>query len=215
MSISYSQIATYVDCQVKWDYIYNKGHVLDSVDLRFGSVAHEGLKTRIIPDEMLYSDFKDYYGITSWTKYFTEIFEELDEFLENYEVLGTEVPYQIGELRGIVDIILKNKNTGKIHIYDFKFSNTNRTLTDIELDAQLYIYAGAYALLNRDVSLSNIRVGYITIPKKELASPKMLLNGTLSKAKSQSITYKNYMKAIIDNKLNIDDYLDILEELKD
>jgi CRISPR/Cas system-associated exonuclease Cas4 (RecB family) len=212
--VSHSEISTYLDCQKKWDLIYNKGLKVDNVHLQFGSMGHEVLETRIIPDESLYPELKEAFGISSWNNYFTTIFNELDETFKNYEVLHREYRVETEDIKGVIDVVWKSKITGKILITDYKFSNKDKGQVDIWLDEQMYIYAAAYASLN-NLTLDDINIGYINIPKAEMKKPRVLKNGTLSKDKAQNTTYALYLEAIEENGLNVADYEDILSEITD
>jgi CRISPR/Cas system-associated exonuclease Cas4 (RecB family) len=212
--VSHSEITTYLDCQKKWDLIYNKGLKVDNIHLQFGSMGHEVLETRIIPDEGLYPELKEAFGITSWDNYFTTIFNELDETFKNYEVLHREYRVETEDIKGVIDVVWRCKITGKILITDYKFSNKDKGQVDIWLDEQMYIYAAAYASLN-NIPLEDIFIGYVNIPKAEMKKPRVLKNGSLSKDKAQNTTYALYMEAITENGLNAEDYADILDEIKD
>lgn len=212
--ISHSEITTYLDCQKKWDLVYNKGLKIDNVHLRFGSMGHEVLETREIPDEMLYPELKEEFGIQSWKNYFTTIFNELDETFKNYEVLHREYRVENEYLKGVIDVVWKNKITGKVLITDYKFSTKNKGFEDIYLDEQMIIYAVLYSLQN-NIDVSDIEIGYINIPKTEFKKPRLLKNGTLSKDKAQCTTRLLYLEAIKEFGLNINDYEDILSELND
>lgn len=212
--VSHSELTTYLDCQKKWDLIYNKGLKIDNIHLQFGSMGHEVLETRIIPDESLYPELKEAFGISSWNNYFTTIFNELDETFKEFEVLHKEYRVETEDIKGIIDVVWKNKTTGKILITDYKFSNKDKGQEDILLDEQMYIYAVAYATLN-NLTLQDIEIGYINIPKCEMKAPRVLKNGQLSKDKAQNTTYAMYVEAIKENGLNIEDYEDILSEITD
>lgn len=80
--VSHTEISTYLDCQKKWELQYQKGLKIDSIHFKFGLMGHKALETRIIPDENLYPELKEEFGITSWTNYFTPIFKELDDYFQ-------------------------------------------------------------------------------------------------------------------------------------
>lgn len=210
--VSHSEITTYLDCQKKWDLIYNKGLTIDNVHLQFGSMGHKVLETREIPDEMLYPELKEAFGIESWKNYFTTILNELDEYFKDYEVLHREYRVENEYLKGVIDVVWKHKETGRILITDYKFSNKDKGFEDIYLDEQMVIYAVLYALQN-DLNVTEIDIGYINIPKMEFKKPRILKNGTLSKDKAQNTTYSLYVESINELGLNISDYEDILSEL--
>ena len=212
--VSHSELTTYLDCQKKWDLIYNKGLKIDNIHLQFGSMGHEVLETRIIPDESLYPELKEAFGISSWNNYFTTIFNELDETFKDFEVLHKEYRVETDDIKGVIDVVWKNKTTGKILITDYKFSNKDKGQVDIWLDEQMYIYAAAYASLN-NLTLDDVNIGYINIPKAEMKKPRVLKNGSLSKDKAQNTTYALYLEAIEENGLNVADYEDILSEITD
>ena len=210
--VSHSEITTYLDCQKKWDLIYNKGLTIDNVHLQFGSMGHKVLETREIPDEMLYPELKEEFGIQSWKNYFTTIFNELDEYFKDYEVLHKEYRVENEYIKGVIDVVWRHKTTGRILITDYKFSTKNKGLEDILLDEQMYLYAMVYGT-NNNLSIDDIDIGYINIPKCEMTKPRVLKNGTLSKDKSQNTTYNMYVESINELGLNISDYEDILSEL--
>ena len=210
--VSHSEITTYLDCQKKWDLIYNKGLTIDNVHLQFGSMGHKVLETREIPDEMLYPELKEEFGIQSWKNYFTTIFNELDEYFKDYEVLHKEYRVENEYIKGVIDVVWRHKTTGRILITDYKFSTKNKGLEDILLDEQMYLYAMVYGT-NNNLSIDDIDIGYINIPKCEMTKPRVLKNGTLSKDKAQNTTYNMYVESINELGLNISDYEDILSEL--
>ena len=210
--VSHSEITTYLDCQKKWDLIYNKGLTIDNVHLQFGSMGHKVLETREIPDEMLYPELKEAFGIQSWKNYFTTIFNELDEYFKDYEVLHKEYRVENEYIKGVIDVVWRHKTTGRILITDYKFSTKNKGLEDILLDEQMYLYAMVYGT-NNNLSIDDIDIGYINIPKCEMTKPRVLKNGTLSKDKAQNTTYNMYVESINELGLNISDYEDILSEL--
>lgn len=210
--VSHSEITTYLDCQKKWDLIYNKGLTIDNVHLQFGSMGHKVLETREIPDEMLYPELKEEFGIQSWKNYFTTIFNELDEYFKDYEVLHKEYRVENEYIKGVIDVVWRHKTTGRILITDYKFSTKNKGLEDILLDEQMYLYAMVYGT-NNNLSIDDIDIGYINIPKCEMTKPRVLKNGTLSKDKAQNTTYNLYVESINELGLNISDYEDILSEL--
>ena len=212
--VSHSEITTYLDCQKKWELQYIKGLRVDNVHLRFGSMGHSVLETRLIPDETLYPELKQAFGISSWQGYFQPIFDELDEYFKDYEILHKEYRVETENIKGVIDVVWKHKKTGTVLITDYKFSNTDKGQEDILLDEQMYIYAVVYAHLN-GLQLDDIEIGYVNIPKCEMDNPRVLKSGQLSKDKAQKTTYKKYVETIEQLGLNIDDYADFLLEIKD
>lgn len=211
-TVSHSEISTYLDCQKKWDLQYNKGLRFDNIHTRFGSMGHNVLETRIIPDEMLYPELKEEFGISSWCRYFEPIFKEIDDYFKDYELIYTEHRVENEVLKGVIDCVWKHKTTGRYLITDYKFSNTDKGQEDVLLDEQMYIYAVLLAL-ELGISLEQIDIGYINIPKKEMDNPRILKNGQLSKDKAQNVTYDKYVETINELGLNIADYEDFLAEI--
>lgn len=211
--ISHSEACSYWACQKKWWLTYIKGIKPTSIHLDFGSMAHKVLETRELPDEILYPDLKEAFNITSWKNYFTNIFEILDEMLSDYEVLDRELKITHANVVGVIDLVLKHKQTGEILLLDYKFKSAPMTYEDLFLDEQLKIYAKLYSA-EKWLSVEDISVGYVNIPKTEIKEPKLLKNGSLSKDKSQMTTKKKYLDAIKKHNLNESDYEDILKDLE-
>lgn len=213
--VSYSELSTYLECQVKWYMQYVKNIRVSNIHFEFGSMAHEVLETRRLPNKHLtdFDKFEEAFGIKDWDLYFNTIFKELDTLFEDYKVISREFEFNINNIKGVVDLILYNEEEDLYYIYDYKFSNSIKTTDDILLDQQLYIYAVAVAK-HFDVDIRKIKVGYISIPKKPINSPLILTSGKLSKAKSQSVTYDSYMAKLKELNLNVEDYEDFLIELK-
>lgn len=210
--ISHSEISTYTDCQKKWELQYSKGLRMSNVHFEFGNLGHKVLENGIIPDEELYVQLKEYFGIKSWNDYFKSIYEELNMFLKDYIVLDKEVLVENDYLKGFIDLVLKNEKTNKILLIDYKFSTSNKGQEDLLLDEQLYIYSLLYSK-QFNIPIDNISVGYISIPKTQLDKPRLLKNGKLSKDKNQNTTYNKYIEAIKELNQDINDYQDILEQL--
>ena len=211
--VSHSEITTYLDCQKKWKLQYQDKISISNPHFKFGEMAHKVLETREIPNENLYIDLKEYFDISSWSNYFNYIFVELDKFLKDYEIIGQEVLLENEQIKGVADLILKDKITGQIVICDYKFSNSVKDYVDLSLDEQMYIYAVLYSILY-DISIDNIDICYISIPKKDIREPRILTNGKLSKDKGQNTTYDKYLNAIKKLGLDVNDYIDVLNALK-
>jgi len=125
-------------------------------------------------------------------------------------VLYRELPLETEELKGIIDLVLRDKTTGRILLIDYKTSFRSRSITELLYDQQLYLYVYLYHVCKKE-PITNISIGIITIPKEEIGPPALLKNGTLSKNKNQNTTEELYLEAIKLNNLNKEDYLDILE----
>lgn len=210
--VSHSEISTYLDCQKKWDLQYNKGIKFDNIHFQFGSLGHKTLETRIIPDEMLYPELKEAFNISSWKNYFEPIFKEIDNRMKNYTLLYKELKVENEFIKGVIDAVWRHNETGQYLITDYKFSTSDKGQEDVLLDEQMYIYAVLLAE-QLGISLDNIHIGYINIPKKEMDNPRVLKNGALSKDKAQNVTYEKYVEKIKELNLNIADYEDFLSEI--
>lgn len=210
--ISHSEANIYLDCAKKWKLIYKLGIKKSSIHTEFGEMAHKVLETRVIPEEHLYPHLKLAFNISSWEKYFSNIFTEIDKILNDYEIVDRELKIIDSGISGVIDIVARHKKLNTYTLFDYKFTSTPKEYSDIYLDEQLKIYA---YLLSRTkwIDIEKIKVGYISIPKAELQSPIVLRNGTLSKNKSQYTTKELYLQAIKDLNLKVEDYEDILNSL--
>ena len=211
--ISHSEITTYLDCQKKWDLVYNKKIKISNPHTIFGEMGHKVLFDREIPDEILYPELKEYFSIKSWKNYFTNILSEIDETFKEYDVLYRELPVENEYLKGIIDIVLRNKNTGRYLIADYKFSTGVKKFEELFSDEQMYIYAYLFSTLY-NVSLDDIDIGYFNITKSDIDYPRVLSNGKLSKDKNQNTTYDLYMEKIKELNLDVNDYVDVLDIFK-
>jgi len=213
--LSNSEINTYLDCQTKWYQQYVKGNREYNIHFDFGIMGHKVLETRQKPNKELtdFDKFTEAFKIEDFDLYFDSIFKELDELLEGYEIIDREITFNIEGIKGIIDLLLYDKEKDEYIVYDYKFSNSFRTVDDILLDQQLYIYGAAVSIL-KNIDINKIRVGYITIPKRPINNPTILSSGKLSKSKSQNTTYDAYINKINELGLNIEDYEDFLIELK-
>jgi len=211
--ISHSEISTYLTCQKQWDLTYNKKIKLSNIDFEFGKFAHSVMETRIIPLEILNSEFKEHYGIRDWHFYFTTIFKTIDNEFFNYEIFSKEEPVENDAIKGIIDLVLKSKIDGHYIIADYKFTKNAKTLRDLNDDEQLYIYTLLFAL-KHGVKLEDIEICYISIPKQNIDAPRLLSNGSLSKDKAQATTYALYYEEIKNRNLNVEDYEEILDYFK-
>lgn len=208
-----------------------------SPHLPFGTMAHEVLEKagrlrdeaedgvvdkdayhNIIPSEVLYPELKQYFGISSWEKYFTPIIKQIAKYEKE---LGQDILEQCSRLRilrevklqmtpselikysryplheplvGVVDLLFLGTNCATI--IDYKFSTKNKGQDEFDMNSQLQVYA-FLVHHNYGIPLRNIQIGYIDIPKQEFGQPTLLSNGTLSRAKSQNVSQELYQKAVV------------------
>ena len=210
--ISHSEASTYMDCPKKWDLIYNRGVKKSSPHLEFGVMAHKVLETGEIPDESLYPNLKETFGISSWNNYFTNVLSELDKLLKEYTILDKELKIKGDDnIVGVIDLVCKKDD--KYYLFDYKFTSIEKDYMDIYLDEQLKLYAHLYSK-KKWIDINKIYVGYISIPKVELTKPIVLKNGKLSKNKSQCTTRDLFLQAITELGLEQSEYEDFLNDLK-
>lgn len=242
MGHSNSSLNCFAACMAKYEHQYIKHTTPDgppSPHLLFGIMAHDvlckagalrdevldGVVSRdeydaVIPSEILYSDLKDFFAISSWRNYFTPVIKYIateeerlvKELREDYpdEEVQVErelkVQYTVDQLHaigvhnveqpltGVLDLLIRTKN--RAIILDYKFSANRKTQDDFDMNSQLPFYAFFVSHLY-GVPIHNIKVGYIDIPKQEFGKPTLLSNGTLSRAKSQNTSADMYERAVI------------------
>lgn len=213
--LSHSEISTYLDCQRKWELAYKDGLQATNEHFQFGSMAHKVLETGLIPDEIEYCELKAFFGIPSWKDYFGKVIEDIGVYIRGEEIKYRELRIESEELDlvGVIDLITYNSISQKYTLWDYKFTNTPRNENSLRLDEQLTLYAILFSL-KFNIPLSNIEIGYLSIPKKGIVKPKILKNGGLSKAALATTTYELYLESIREQGLNLEDYIDVLETLK-
>lgn len=239
LNISNSKVKKWRRCPMSWKYRYVDLLVKrkSSLPLTRGSWIHECLESLYKHGDWTIGYKK--YKQEVWDKLFEEEkieFGELDKdiktIMERYikyyedwhkdiEVIGVEVPFQVRvpnlpiNLTGKIDLIYRDSMG--IWALDHK---TMKTMPSEEFrmnDTQLTLY---YYILNRLSSKLKfnkndiVGVSYNYIRSKVPTVPSLLKNGELSKRKNIDTDYDTYYKAIIDNGLNPDDYMDMLNYLK-
>jgi len=207
----------------------------------FGTMAHEVLEKAgrlrdeysdgvseekyydIIPSEVLYSDLKQEFQISSWTSYFTEVIKQVAKYESQciIELFGDPVKCSIDDslqifrekklcitvddlkahniynikqsIVGVVDFLAISKTHA--YIIDYKFSTSRKTQDDFDINSQLPLYALMVHYIY-GIPLHNIKYGYIDIPKKSFDTPTVLSNGTLSRSKAQNVSAEFYEKCV-------------------
>lgn len=240
MSHSNSSLNCFANCMAKYEHNY----ILHtppckplSPHLPFGTMAHEVLEKagrlrdetedgvvgkdtyyNIIPSEVLYPELKQYFGISSWEKYFTPIIKQIAKYEQELRMdilqqsahctIQREIKLQMTPaellkysiyplhepLVGVVDLLFLGNNCATI--IDYKFSTKTKGQDEFDMNSQLQIYA-LLVHHNFGIPLRNIQIGYIDIPKQEFGQPTLLSNGTLSRAKSQNVSQEMYKRAVI------------------
>tara|TARA_R100000353_G_scaffold174870_1_gene143764 strand:- start:2083 stop:3033 length:951 start_codon:yes stop_codon:yes gene_type:complete len=122
-----------------------------------------------------------------------------------------EVPLDDGDsYLGYIDWVARHKPSGQVWLWDFKFRKSLQADWVEEMDLQKPVYMKHVT----DLGINPIGTicGQIksTAPKK----PAMTKKGTLSKAKITT-TWEIYRDTVIENGLDIGDYEDMKDKLKD
>lgn len=214
--LSHTQISTYCDCPRKWELVYKQFIKTTSPHLKLGILVHDTLCTGIVPDEWMSPELKDAFEITSWGEYFAMLKQELDEKFpsDRYEVLDRERVVENEIIEGVIDLVMYDKEDDVYMLMDYKVTSTPKTYDVLKLDEQLYIYAALWSK-EKNIPLSKIKTGFISLPKYSPAEPPMLRNGKLSKAMVtlKHTTKEKYLNAIKKNYFEVEDYEDALLEL--
>lgn len=113
-------------------------------------------------------------------------------------------------LSGRIDMVVRRKDG--IWIVDHKTAASAYDARALDVDDQLTGYCYIYWRLTGEMPRGAVYNALIKDPPKE---PKILKSGELSKDKAQRTTYSIYKQAIKDNDLDLTDYEEILEYLKE
>lgn len=169
----------------------------------------------VIPSDVLYPELKQEFQIKSWERYFVPIIKRIAKYeseicqsCKNYTI-EREVKLQLlpeevkaifhktisQPLVGIIDFLVLGEDYAII--LDYKFSTKRKTQDDFDMNSQLYLYAMLVSVLFH-ISMRNIQIGYIDIPKVSFDDPVQLSNGTLSRSKNQNVLQECYKQAVID-----------------
>ncbi len=238
-TISYSEVDTYRRCQKRWEYRYKKKikRVRKFARMFKGTILHEMLNA-LIKHRMN----KKYVGPDPWdvlaeyeTKYATYFEEEKDEHGDipgdcgkifegymrkwrkdplTYEGSEVSVYFDISDkLRfvGFIDKIAVDKQKRR-WITDHKFVATIPTANDRFSELQLLLYVWAWNKTHKDQPLDGVLWDYAR--SKAPTEPALLKSGELSQRKDLDCDPYTYRQAIRKNKLNPDDYVDMLEHLE-
>jgi hypothetical protein len=229
-----SEVSDYLRCRKKWAWRWIDGYrpKKQNGKLFFGQLMHTYLET-------LYKTGFTMDATNAAIKFFDENSTgqeqtELDEiwnmfyhvstgyedkWLENdseWEILEVEYEFTIPldeniEYNGTIDLIFRDKKTGKVWFMDHK-TTTSLDLYEgnARMDRQISRYWWALKKLGFDVGgfIYNIILKDFPVP------PNVLKKGNLSVAKNQNTTYELYKQAIHDNGLNIEDYKEHLNYLE-
>ena len=165
MTWSYSRINSYAQCPKMFYMTYiDKAESLDSAFAQWGSLCHELLedyaKGNLLEFELAgayderYPKFMtERFPPNKWcdldAKYYDngrEYFEQFDGFPANWDILSSEqhIHVEIGrvQFQGFIDLVVRDKNDGKLIVVDHKSKATFKNDEELEhYGYQLYLYA--------------------------------------------------------------------------
>jgi len=141
--------------------------------------------------------------------------------IEDRPRIGGVVRRRRWSFGGGVDVLVRDKRDGQTWAMEHKTTadrDLNQYLRKLHFDPQVRGYA--WALADPIPSVSGVEpvnvagVIYNVLRKKAPATPHVLKNGKgLSKASSIDTTREVYLKAILDNGFDPDDYVEILDKI--
>ena len=172
-----------------------------------------------IPGPFDYPELQQEFKIYNWTDYFQYVLKDcwtyedscINMLMSDYPNSEIQIHRELklncekyltkdDILVGVIDLLLIIPDTAAV-ILDYKFSTSRKTQADFDENSQLVLYA--YLVHeNYNIPISNIRVGYIDIPKTAFDKPMILKNGTLSRSKSQNVSqdiYKDWVTKVHNN----------------
>lgn len=212
------------------EYYYN---VIDNLEpikrsdpLVFGTVMHRALASYYRDGLYLPQAFLD----KAYEEFLSTELTELGEHMcraycleypnDNWEVLGTELPIKADvpgtmvTLTGTLDLLIRDKDTGRVWAVDHKTYKTFPTQDQLSFDDQMtaYLY-----ILSQEPYLSQFgRVRgalYNMLRKKIPDTPKVLARGGISKDRSIDTTPQIYKEAVVAAGCNMDEYMAVYESL--
>jgi len=136
--------------------------------------------------------------------------------LDKYEIVDVEKDFVFefsgAKFAGTIDLVLRNRETGKIEILDWK--SISRTLPEnyLELDTQKYMYAvGCMSLYGEYPAAFHV----CGILKRKVKYPSVLKSGKVSTVKDDALTINSFMAILNLNNQNPDEYAEIIEWIKE
>jgi len=179
----------------------------------FGKGARTDAVNQIPLGESMLEEYIKFASHDRWRVIATEFeFEYPLIMLGGSPILFRSWAYDYGfnpTLVGKIDLIVYDEAVRQYMIVDHKTSSCKIDSASLEWDDQLSIYLWC---MNRMRKI-NFLGCYNQLRKKIPIVPKILKNGNLSKDKSIDTTHNIYLNAIKENKLNEEDYEDILKIL--
>jgi hypothetical protein len=216
--------------QYKYRYIDEIGRKKPAVPLLRGTILHEMIDARAIGEKdpmdilkgyevkykKLFREEKDEYGnlideckrifIAYALHYADEPYTYERSEIPVFTDLGVDMRYS-----GTIDKVVIDKKNRR-WIMDHKSHKQLPGEAQRLADIQLVLYVWAWNRWNPDQPVDGIIWDYIRT--KPPAIPELLKNGELTKRANIDTDYATYLRAVKTNKLNPNDYADILSKLK-
>ena len=224
---SNSQIKTWRKCQKLWEYKYIHKLAPRKISdaLHYGSIVHRILDKlqskdlEVIYDE-LWAEYSSKYFVEEIEEVFERSFSNIKDYIEHWsneplEVIDTEI-YLKAEIEGVIiegyaDGLVKD-HRGNHWLLENKTGKSNASLENRYWDLQVMLYHELFSYYDwiKDkygVQLEGTVWNYIT--STEITDPRILQNGTISKAQSQKTTWRRYKNTVEKQGLDLNDYLDM------
>ncbi len=235
MKVSFSKLKTWRRCKRQWFYKYIEEikKKEQAVPLKRGSWVHESLESHNRTGNWKTGFLK--YKKENWDNLFDEEKEmygdmpkEVAELVQKYlmqadderEIISAELEYFIRVpntlivLTGKIDLIYRNAMG--IWALDYKTCKSFPKEEVRTFDIQLALYYAVVKMILLELKIDEevVGVAYEYLRTKPPTVPRLLKNGELSKAKNIDTDWYTYKKAIKENGLDVNDYLDMKELLK-
>lgn len=232
--VSWSRLKTWRRChkQYQYKYVEKLARRKPKLPLIRGSILGEMINMHAIkggrktPEDVLMKYHRQYRKLFREEKeMYGDIIGECRRIFEGYARAYKDDPLQMvrtealvtvdlgSDIRfiGYVDKIAKDKR-GLLWVLDHK---THKAIPNEDArfqDLQLVFYVWAWNEQYPNEAVSGIIWDYLRT--KPPAIPELLKNGELSQRANIDTDYVTYLRAIKDNKLDPDDYADILKQIK-
>lgn len=238
-TVSYSEVSSFRRCQKAWEYRYKQGLKRQRKHMRLfkGEILHEMLNAYINAKRVKGFIGKDPWDVLAgYAEKFKDYFEEEKErygdiigdcgvifegYLRKYrhdplryEESEAAVYFDItGSLRfaGFIDKIAVDAQDRR-WIVDHKFLASIPTGEDRFSELQLLLYVWAWGKVNPDTPIDGVLWDYAR--SKAPTVPEVLKNGALTQRKNLDCDVHTYMRTIAENKLNPNDYIEMLKHLE-
>ncbi len=239
-TVSYSEVSSFRRCQKAWEFRYKQGLKRQRKHMRLfkGEILHEMLNAYVNaklvkgfigddPWDVLagYAEkFKDYFEEEK--EHYGDIIADCGEIFEGYlrryrhDVLRyekSEVPvyFDISGLKlrfaGFIDKIAVDAQDRR-WIVDHKFMQSIPTAEDRFSELQLLLYVWGLGQSNPEIEIDGVLWDYAR--SKAPTKPEVLKAGGLTQRKNLDCDAYTYMRTISENKLDPNDYVEMLKHLE-